>query len=116
MDTSNVAVDPMGHFRPPLTPWDPEGLPLDPLLAYPLSPWNLGGLSLDPMGSCRPTPRPQKDLYAYPLTHCSGSLIQNHGSTCGPFKASLVLFSPFQPRDERLLELIKMIRFLGVEP
>ena len=31
MDTSNVAVDPMGHFRPPLIPWDPEGLPLDPL-------------------------------------------------------------------------------------
>ena len=37
----------------PLTPWDPVGLPLDPLgpcRLYPLTPWDSIGLPLVPLG------------------------------------------------------------------
>ena len=53
-------LDPLGPCRPipglpenqwahPLTPWDPEGLLLDPV-SDPI------GLPLDPLGPCKPTP------------------------------------------------------------
>ena len=38
------------------------------LKAYPWTPWDPLGLPLDPLGPCRPTPWPPGTLYAYPLT------------------------------------------------
>ena len=62
-------------YPSPFTPWDPLGLPLDPvrpcrptpwsfgtLKTYPLTSWDPVALPLNPLGPCRPTPWPPGTL------------------------------------------------------